>query len=776
MTYRADIDGLRAFAVFAVVLGHLGLAGFNGGFVGVDIFFVISGFLITNYLVERASASHGKISLKEFYFRRARRILPMALVVLVATTVAALVLFNEVKATQVATDSYWAALFLANLHLIQLSTDYFNQAFAASPVQHYWSLAVEEQFYLVFPLVVIATIWISTRMRRAWLGPTLLVVALGTLASLTWSIALGSSASSEAYFSSGTRAYELGIGAILALALSMSKTRVSNLWSNILGIVGLSMMAISVVVLSGAFSFPSFWALIPTLGAALFILGGTPRDLGGAAQGAGTKSNFGELSDTASPVELGLVNRFFSLTPIVYLGKISFSLYLIHWPILIYWSQLDPEASKSWWWIPANVLVVTGLSVITHRFVEKPFRSLEPKPKNSDKTRRLAPAAALLAAMLLIGSSAYAITGGTLNTAFQRSADSGNTDGQFEPNPDPSDGEELPNPNPTDDPSASPSASPSTSGKPTNKPTDEPTGEPTDEPTEEPTEEPVAEPRLVDLLDAWRPKVEAATNLTKVPEGLDPPIAQLLNQRGVQWAQCMDPGYHQPTCTYGPSNAKRTAVILGDSYALAIYPMVIEALGLKDWRVVGLNRRECMVADITPWPWSGSTPDAKCVDHRQWVNSYIASTKPDLVILSDQPFHPIADGDKKAEKNHDELWETGLNTALGKLTELSNNIVYFGVPSSAKGLVDCVQAGGVLGKACTAQSSWFDRYISVQQNLATNHSIPFINPNNWLCYTGDCPAIIDNTPVFWDGSHFTQNMAAKLAPLFRAFLIENGLL
>jgi hypothetical protein len=286
----------------------------------------------------------------------------------------------------------------------------------------------------------------------------------------------------------------------------------------------------------------------------------------------------------------------------------------------------------------------------------------------------------------------------------------------------------------------------------------------------------VNEPSLADLLDAWKPLVEAGTLLEKVPSSLDPPISQLLNQRGVQWAQCMDPGYHQPTCTFGPSNAKHTAVILGDSYALAIYPMVIEALGLKEWRVVGLNRRECMVAEVTPWPWTGSTPDTKCVDHRQWVNTYIANTEPDLVILSDQPFHPISDGDAKAEKNHDQLWEAGLNTALGNLTALSNKIVYFGVPSTAKGLVDCVQAGGVLGKNCTAQSAWFDRYISVQEEVSLNFSVPFINPNDWLCYTGECPPIIDNTPVFWDGSHLTQNMASKLGPLFRAFLLENGLL
>jgi peptidoglycan/LPS O-acetylase OafA/YrhL len=320
MRYRADIDGLRTLAVFAVVLAHLGVPGFGGGFVGVDIFFVISGFLITGYLIDRATVNDGKISLREFYFRRARRILPMALAVLIATTVAAWMLFNEVKAGQVATDSYWASLFLANLHLIQLSTDYFNQAFAASPVQHYWSLAVEEQFYLFFPLILIAAIWVSKRMNRQWLKPVTAVVAAGSVASLVWAIAQGSGVSASAYFSSGTRAYELGIGALLALGLAVSRRSLSPRLATPLGAVGLILMGGSIALLSSAVSFPSFWALLPTLGAGLFILAG------------GTQEN------EPQP----LINRGFSLKPIVYLGKISFSIYLIHWPLLTFWSQLDP--------------------------------------------------------------------------------------------------------------------------------------------------------------------------------------------------------------------------------------------------------------------------------------------------------------------------------------------------------------------------------------------------------------------------------------------------
>lgn len=756
MKYRADIDGLRALAVLAVVLGHLGVSGIQGGYVGVDIFFVISGFLITNFLIERSSTVDAKISLREFYFRRARRILPMALVVLAATSAAAWLLFNETKAAQVATDSYWAALFLANVHLIQQSTDYFNQAFSASPVQHYWSLAVEEQFYLFFPLIMIVTIAVAKRMR-AKTSPFIWVVAALTAGSLAVAIVQAGLNASIGYFSSATRAYELGLGALLALAASRRLPALTKSWRSVVGFVGLGLMLGAVLTFSASTPFPSFWALLPTLGAVLFIYAGLPT------------------SDGITPA--GMVNRFFALKPIVFIGKISFSIYLIHWPLLTFWQQIDPGAPSAWWWLPANLGITLTLAVLGYRFIEQPFRRFEIKPLIHGAWMTGRGLIATVLAVALLGGSAYAMTGGTFNTAYQRPADSGDSGNQFKPNPD--DGQALPEPNEsaseTPEPSATPTDGPSATPKPTKKPT-EPSTEPTDEPEEPPVDPTANEPTLQSLLDAWKPKVQAATLITKVPDALDPPISQLLNQRGVQWSECMDPGYHQATCIYGPMNAKKTAVILGDSYALAIYPMVIAALGTKDWKIVGLNRRECMVADITPWPWSGNVPDVKCVEHREWVNSYIERTKPNLVILSDQPFHPIAEGNKKATENHLSIWEDGLDRALANLTQLSNNVVYFGVPTSAKGLVDCVKSGGVLSELCTGQSATFQRYTKVQETLSGNYYVPFIDPNDWLCFTGDCPAIIDNTPVFWDGSHFSQNLAAGLGPLFRAFLIENDLI
>ncbi len=741
MKYRPDIDALRAVAVGAVVLSHLGIAGFSGGFSGVDIFFVISGYLITNFLLQRASA--GQISLGEFYFRRARRILPMALLVLGLTCLAALLLFSQLKAVQVATDSYWAALFLANLHLIQQSTDYFNHGFDQSVVQHYWSLAVEEQFYLVFPLVVIAVVALTRKLGSTkWQTVLTWVIATGATISLAWAIWQGSTEPATAYFSSATRAYELAVGALLATLAFGKKTNASVRSSTIASLGAVAAFAISFVALNSSLSFPSYLALLPTLAAAAFI--------------------WADLGNT----KVSVLSRIFTSKVMVYLGKLSFSIYLIHWPVLIFVRTLLPDLANSWMYAPSVIAVTVGLSALGYRFVETPVRRLElPTTKRSSKQRFVMIGVATVA-ILGLASSALAMTGGTLNTAHVFADSGSKTPDKYKPDAS----GPTSSPTPSDSATGTPSATPSPSASSSGKPTDEPAVEPTEEP------EKPAEPKLSALLSKWIAKVQEGLTLTNVPDDLDPPIASLLGQRGAQWAQCMDPSYHQPTCSYGSAFAKHTAVILGDSYALAIYPMVIEALGLSDWHIIGLNQRECMVSDIVPWSWTDAGADQDCPDHRTWVNEFIKLNKPDLVILSDQVYHPIADGNKKAEDSHDALWEAGLDSALGKLSKLSKNVVYFGLPTSQQGLVDCVQSGNKLGDRCTGHNSWLSHYVRTQSELSGKYGIPFIDSNDWTCSNGDCPAIIDKTPVYWDGSHFTQTFAAKMAPLFRAFLIENGLL
>ena len=213
---RPDVQGLRALAVAAVVLDHAGVANVSGGYVGVDVFFVLSGFLITGLLVREVERD-GRVALGAFYARRARRILPAATVVLVAVVAFAALELSYRAVGLITADAQWAAAFLANVHFSAIGTDYFAQGQPPSPLQHYWSLSVEEQFYLVWPPLLALLMWLG---RRSGRSPWRLVVTIAgglCLASLVWSVVVTRTDATAAYFSSVARAWELGAGMLLAL-------------------------------------------------------------------------------------------------------------------------------------------------------------------------------------------------------------------------------------------------------------------------------------------------------------------------------------------------------------------------------------------------------------------------------------------------------------------------------------------------------------------------------------------------------------------------------
>ena len=275
MSHRSDIQGLRAIAVLLVALGHAGVPFLNGGYVGVDVFFVLSGFLITGILLSEALSS-GRVSLVAFYARRARRILPAAALTLIATSIAAHHLLNFVRAREVVEDSVWAALFSANVHFAAEGSDYFQQGQPPSPIQHFWSLSAEEQFYLVWPSVL-ALVLFGLFSRRASLGRLLVVVSVLGGASLFWSIHHTATSPTGAYFSTLTRAWELALGAALAVG-AVLVTRIPSQLQLLMGWAGLTAMTSAAVFYSDNTPCPGYAALLPAIGAALVIAAGLHRE------------------------------------------------------------------------------------------------------------------------------------------------------------------------------------------------------------------------------------------------------------------------------------------------------------------------------------------------------------------------------------------------------------------------------------------------------------------------------------------------------------------
>ncbi len=341
---RADIQGLRGIAVLSVVLFHAGLAP-SGGFLGVDVFFVISGFVVTQRLV-RSQDTVDTIDLGEFYRRRIRRLLPALAVMTVVTTAATVLLLSPFGPQQRAYRTGGAAtLFSANIELYR-TTGYFDDSAALNPFLHTWSLSLEEQVFLVLPLILAAGLWLGQR-RWGWRSATTGLVALATIASLFAAIALmagrewGVEAPARlAFFAMPTRLWEFGAGVLLALVSTAHRAR---RWQFPMGILGLTVIVVALIATSAVDRHPGPWTVLVVVATAAVISSGTDG---------------------------GPTAAILSVRPLVFLGDVSYGWYLWHWPALVFCSVLTPGG-------PLVTLIVALGSLIpawaSHRHLERPI-------------------------------------------------------------------------------------------------------------------------------------------------------------------------------------------------------------------------------------------------------------------------------------------------------------------------------------------------------------------------------------------------------------------
>jgi peptidoglycan/LPS O-acetylase OafA/YrhL len=335
MKYRAEIDGLRALAVGSVVLFHAGFTTLGGGFVGVDIFFVISGFLITKILVGEIDGAG--FSLVNFYERRARRILPALFVVLAVTLVVGGAILVPANLEPVALSGAAAALSVSNFYFWR-TTDYFGLGAPFSPLLHTWSLGVEEQFYLVFPVYLIAA---RRWLKWSWSA----ILAPLFVISLVVSIVLVRTNPTAAFYLPFGRMWELMIGSFLAVG--RPRPIENRMAREILGGLGVAAIVAAVLLYREEMPFPGESALLPCLGAGLIIY---------ATAQSGT-----------------LVGTWLSSRPLVFIGRISYSLYLWHWPVLVF-SRIILDREPGPLANAVALAIAFGLSVLSWRYVEQPFR------------------------------------------------------------------------------------------------------------------------------------------------------------------------------------------------------------------------------------------------------------------------------------------------------------------------------------------------------------------------------------------------------------------
>lgn len=350
---RTDIQALRALAIVSVLVFHVWPERLTGGYVGVDIFFVISGYLITGQLWRQEQRT-GKVDFKDFWARRARRLLPASLLVIALTTVATFFFTTASWFNKVHNEAYGATVYVQNWVLIKKVTNYLTDDGTKSPFQHFWSLSVEEQYYIFWPILLFAALLLVRTFPKIFKNKVVLLTLLTVIlvASFAFSVWQTRELPKEAYFNTFTRAWEFAAGALLAIATSGANSAEANALaakrSPIWFIAGVLLMGYSIFVFTDQTPFPSFWAAIPVLGAVLTLHGG-------------------QSASRLVPA------RVMAIKPIQFLGDISYSLYLWHWPILI----LAP------WILPTNVdmwgrFAIVAISIVmgwlSKKYIEDPVR------------------------------------------------------------------------------------------------------------------------------------------------------------------------------------------------------------------------------------------------------------------------------------------------------------------------------------------------------------------------------------------------------------------
>lgn len=360
--YRPDVDGLRAIAVLSVLLFHSGITALSGGYVGVDVFFVISGFVIATKLIEEIE--EGKFSIANFYVRRIRRILPALVAMMLASSIAALVFFLPDALYDFSRSVVATAIFVSNIFFWK-NSGYFETAALDRPLLHTWSLAIEEQFYIVIP---IALFLIMVYARR-W---TFALFAIGAACSLALSVFLTDKAPTANFFVLPTRAWELILGVLVALAPWPPISH--RILRELIAIAALALIGVAVLTYTNATPFPGLAAFVPTFATAVLIYLGKE----------------GRTTFVASAL---------SLRPMVAIGLISYSLYLVHWPIIVF-ARYALLRDLQGWEIAAAVFTAFVFAYLSYRFVETPFR----RPRRSVSRQRLfTGTAAVLAGLCAIG-------------------------------------------------------------------------------------------------------------------------------------------------------------------------------------------------------------------------------------------------------------------------------------------------------------------------------------------------------------------------------------
>lgn len=706
------IQGLRGLAILLVVLCHIKLPYFENGFVGVDIFFVISGFLITRNMAQEyienrtASKRQGWISFLGFYARRARRIIPAAYAVALIILVVWFIYPPKTSSfSSVLADATWTSFFLANLNFINQATTYFGEAKAQSPMLHYWSLAVEEQFYFFWPVFFLAItssrgfkikkVVFNWRLRLQLAILLLSLVSLGVYALQIYQN------SPSSYFSAIGRFWEFGIGAFFGLVKSIKFGAKRKFYFYPVGIV-----------LIASFLFTSIdqyriLMILPVFCTGIFMYG------------------------VCNGKDSVILRRFFENRFMTFLGKVSFSLYLVHWPLIVFLEGhgLRISGINLLWFLPL-LSITTGF---IFREVESRFMKLKIPVVSKRSAARRTRYFPLNHDALKYGS--ILIFAAILTINFQQGLRQPFIVTFFQPKI-----VEFWTP-----PSA-PSPSSSTIDT-------EATRTPDD----------VVVKNTPETL--WMEKIQSGLNAKTLPDGIQPNVNELDSDRLAIWKSCLTIIKDSPQCNAGNSQANRKIFVLGDSYALSSTPMISRALSGSENYVVARNRAQCMVPAVATL--NSGKPDPSCWKHREQVNEEIKQTQPFLVIA-------LSLNSNEISGTRDDLIK-GMKEEYAFLVKNSKHVLVIGETPFTSDPRSCLSGSRNLTK-CIGDAGSRSDFRELTKKYAEESGAKYLDITNWMCTNSKCPLVVDRTFVTWDGGHLTRQFSEKLAPLFQRELKRIGIL
>ncbi|GAB3022977.1 acyltransferase [Mycobacterium bourgelatii] len=697
---------MRAVAVLAVVLFHADVPGVGGGFVGVDVFFVVSGFLITGLLWREVSKT-GTVTLRRFYGARARRLLPASATVIVVTVIASAILLPALDFQGVLMDGFASALYVGNYWFIYQGVDYFGRDVSHSPFQHYWSLGVEEQFYLVWPVLIVGIALPARLIRRMRRRPTadghpsktphLVVLALVAVVSFALSLMITYVVPAMAFFSLPTRAWQLAVGGLVALT--------AGRWGRLpvraavpMGWGGLALIVVACTEIGPNTTYPGAAALLPVTGAVLVIGAGCAT----ATQGC---------------------SRVLATPPMTSIGRLSYSWYLWHWPVMV----LAPALFGPLGLVDrlVAVLVSAGLAVLALRLIEDPVRFAAPVRRSAF-------------ASLAVGGLASSVAAGLCAVMFVQSSSWATIVAR-----------------------GAPGATPAITAAPVV------TGDNVE----------AHEAAVQYAIAQVQAAVAASADLEAVPSNLKPS----LGAAAAEYAQLRFDGClrlpsegGQPECASGNTASATRVVLVGDSHAGMLIPAFRQIAEQRSWRVETLAKAGCPLLDLplVTNPFFNRLVELvnRCEQWRANIMARLHAERPQLIVL-DMFRGYVANargGWRTSFTSYDTAWLDSLTRLVRQLRDLGSKVLVLGpVPNLNNTLVpQCLLRNIDDATACAPPMSVAVNRSGIGAEFAATKAGggQYADITELFCTRNRCPVIVGDTLVYMDQFHLTIEYSRVLAP------------